>query len=274
LPCIEAYILGGDERLDADLIGIAERLTIISFVGTGYRDFIDEDAARAKGISIFNTPAVATLAVAEHTIGLALGLARGLFAQNAAVKHSGIGQPTTREIGEMLVGIIGMGAVGTRVARILRSAFGCTLYYTSRTRKPELEVELEMMFVDLDALFSKCDLIILLASTTTKDELVTEARLSLARPGLLLINTANPRLVSPEALKLAIASGQVAAAAFDGYWIEPLPAPDVDPHGLLRLPDRQFVITPHTAAKTRGTWERMVTLAVDNVTRYIEGSTR
>ena len=271
LPFIHAYILGGDEKLSADFIRITKLLTTISFVGTGYRDFIDEEAALMKGISILNTPGVGTRAVAEHTIGLALGLARGLFAQNAAVKHSGASQHNTRELGEMLIGILGMGALGHHVATILKSAFGCTLYYASRTRKPEVEAELEIMFLDIDGLFTTCDLIILLASTTTKDALVTEARLSMARPGLLLVNTANPQLVAPLALARAIDTGQVAAAAFDGYWIEPIPAPSFDPYGLLKLSDRQFVVTPHTAAKTRGTWGRMVTLAVDNIVRSVEG---
>ena len=71
-------------------------------------------------------------------------------------------------------------------------------------------------------------------------------------------------------MKRALESGRVAAAAFDGYWEEPLPEPGSDPFGLLALPDSRFVVTPHTAAKSVGTWPRMIDVAVDNVVRAFE----
>jgi phosphoglycerate dehydrogenase-like enzyme len=266
LPTVHAYILGGDERLDSDLIAAATSLRVVSFVGTGYGAFIDETAARAQGIAIRNTPNIMAGAVAEHTLGLLLGLARGLFSQNESVKRSGRPITGTSELADMLVGLVGLGAIGSRVARILVSAFGCTVIYNSRHRKPTLEEELGLTFYELDPLMQEVDALLLLLPTTPHTvNLLDEARIGQARPGLLLVNTASARLVNPVALKDALETRRIRAAAFDGYWTEPLPSASEDTLGLLALPDDMFVVTPHTAAKTHTAWGRMVELAVDNV---------
>jgi phosphoglycerate dehydrogenase-like enzyme len=89
--------------------------------------------------------------------------------------------------------------------------------------------------------------------------------LSRGAPGKLLINTAGAWIVEPVALRAALECGNVRAAAFDGYWIEPLPEIADDPYGLLGLPDHQFVVTPHTAARTPQTWIRMCDQAIQQV---------
>jgi len=266
IPTLEAYVLGGEERLDAQILCRADRLRLISFVGTGYGDFLDAAAAAERGIEIRNTPSIAGPAVAEHTLGLLLGLVRGLFAHNAAVKAGYSGPGASRELADIVVGIVGLGDIGSRVARILRHGFGTTVLYASRTRKTDLERELGLEHVDRQHLFASVDAVILLAPIAPATIGMVDAKLlEAARPGLFLINTAGARLVDPQALKRALDSGHVAAAAFDSYWIEPLPAPDKDPFGLLGLPDASFVVTPHVAAKTTGSWNRMLHLAVENV---------
>lgn len=266
LPTLDAHVLGGSERLDADALARASKLRLVSFVGTGYGAFVDEAAARRRGIAVLNTPSVMAQAVAEHTVGLLIGLARGLFAQNEAVKRATLSQPPALELAGMAIGIVGMGAIGERVAKILTTAFGCKVSYASRSQKPTLEHQLGLEFVSLDELFSSCNAVVLLVPTTPETRnMVDESRLSAARSGLFLVNTASASLVEPGALRKALESGKVAAAAFDGYWTEPLPEPASDPYGLLSLPDKLFVVTPHTAAKTDGTWSRMVAMAVDNV---------
>jgi phosphoglycerate dehydrogenase-like enzyme len=271
LPTVDAHILGGSERLDSAAIASATRLRVISFVGTGYGAFVNEAAARARGIEILNTPSVMAQDVAEHTVGLLLGLARGLFAQNESVKRLGSCPQSTLGLANTVVGIVGMGAIGARVARILTKGFGCKTLYTSRSRKAALENELGLEFFNLDELFAAADAVLLLLPTTPETtNLVNEYRLSIARPGFIIINTASAQLVEPNALRRALDCGQVAAAAFDGYWAEPLPEPASDPYGLLALPDSRFVVTPHTAAKSSGTWSHMVDMAVDNVARAFE----
>lgn len=274
LPEVDGYILGGDERLGADEIRLASRLRLISFVGTDAGNFVDESAAEAHGIVVLRTPAVMASAVAEHTVGLVIGLCRGLFAQNDGVKRTCRWSLPTNELADIDVGIVGMGAVGSRVAKVLSGGFGCRLRYYSRSRKNELERDLSLRFTELRELFASSAVVILLLPTSPETiNLVDSSLLSIVPTGMFLVNTAGATLVDPRALLAALLSGQVQSAAFDGYWIEPLPMPKDDPYGLLSLPDDKFVVTPHAAAQTVGTWTRMLDMAVTNVVSAVASGT-
>lgn len=271
LPEVDAYILGGDERLDEQALQLASRLRVISFVGTGFTSFINANAAKKYEIAIKNTPAVMAPAVAEHTLGLLIGLKRQLFKQNREVKQSGITPCQTEELGSLCIGIVGLGAIGSLLARILRQSFGSEVIYTARTRKETTEKLLDIQFSSMQQLFEKSDVIVLALPTTEETTgFVNEALLTKSKKGVVIINTAGAQLIDPRALKKFLENGQIAAAAFDGYYIEPLPAVAEDPWQLLSLSDDRFIITPHTAAKTKDTWIRMVDMAVDNITQFFE----
>ncbi|MER8513716.1 D-isomer specific 2-hydroxyacid dehydrogenase family protein [Mesorhizobium sp. M1060] len=267
LPTISHYLLGGDEQVDAALLAHASSLRHIAFIGGDAGAFIDLEAATKLHIVVSTTPGATAGAVAEHTIGLLLGLARGLFAQNEAVKRNAPLVPTTRELSDMRVGIVGLGRIGLKVAALLRQGFGATVIYTSANRKSGVEAELGLNWTSLPELFSVCDAVSLHAPATQQTRgMIGAAILANARPGLLLVNTAPAALVDPAALKQALATGQVGAAAFDGYWQEPPPTSADDAYGFLRLPDARFVVTPHTAAKTTRAWPSMVDAALSNMT--------
>lgn len=266
LPTIRGHVLGGSETFDAARLSAARRLRVISFVGTGVGSFVDVNAAEAAGVEVRNTPGVGTDAVAEHAVGMLLGLQRGLFVHNNGVKRGGRGPSRTDELGSARVGILGMGRIAQAVSRILRVGFETEVLYANRHRREDIEGDLGLVYVDVPALFETCSaVVILVASSPETKGMVGSALLERGPKGRLLVNVASAGLVVPEALLSALTSGAVAAAAFDGYWAEPLPEPDEDPYGLLRLPDSQFVITPHVAAKTPQSWERMVDQAVDGV---------
>lgn len=272
LPEFDAYVLGGDERLGEPEMSCAKKLRLISFVGTGYTSFIDEQMAKKFNIAISNTPAVMAPAVAEHAIGLLIGVQRQLFKQNWEVKNSCSAPVSTRELSSLTVGIVGLGEIGTRIASILRHAFGSKLIYTSRTRKEAVEANLEIEQVSIETLFSSADVIMLALPTNAETEyFIDETLLSKTKPGVSIINVAGARLIEPHALKKHLESNQAATVAFDGYYIEPPPAVANDPFGLLSLPDNKFIITPHTAAKTGQTWTRMVDMAIENVVRHFSG---
>lgn len=271
LPDLDAYVLGGDERLDAALLGCARKLKLISVVGTGVGTFVDQEAASRLGIALRNTPGLMTQAVAEHTVGLMLGMGRGLFAQNDSVKRGAAPSLHSKELADIPIGIVGLGAIGARVARTIRQIFGCEVSYSSITRKPDLENELGLRYASIPSLFSDMEMIcLLLPSSESTRYFVGKSLLACSRPDLILINTATATLVEPHALRNALVTGQIKAAAFDGYYIEPLPAAEDDPYGLLTLPDSRFVVTPHTAAKTARTWSRMVERAVENLVEYFD----
>ncbi len=266
LPYIDVHILGGSEKLIAPAILLAKRLRLVSFVGTGYGAFIDTDLASNLGIKILSTPEIMTTSVVEHTIGLIIGLARGLFSQNNAVKRAGYLQETTTQLSDLKIGIVGMGKIASQVAQILSRSFNCKIVYTSQSRKLQMEDDIGIEFQSINKLFEMSDVVVLLAATTPQTiNLVNESILSLAKPGMLIVNTANAKLVDAIALKDALKSGIIRAAAFDGYWSEPVPSLESDTWGLLALSDDRFIITPHTAAKTSTAWAKMLDKAVDNV---------
>lgn len=269
LPEFDAYVLGGDERFTEQELKYAKKLQIISFVGTGYTSFIDDISATQYNIAIKNTPSVMAPAVAEHTIGLLIGLQRKLFQKNWEVKNSSILPCTTQELSSLCVGIIGLGEIGSRVARILRHSFGSQVIYTSRTPKKSIESELNITQVSLEILLSSADVIILSLPTNTDTEyFLNDAFLEKAKEGVMIINTAGARLIEPVALKKYIDNHKISSVAFDGYYIEPLPNVLDDPFHLLSLPDSKFVVTPHIAAKTAQSWRRMVDMAIDNVIQF------
>ncbi|MFA6303902.1 MAG: D-isomer specific 2-hydroxyacid dehydrogenase family protein [Legionella sp.] len=269
LPEFDAYVLGGDERLNAQELQHAKKLRVISFVGTGYSSFIDATAAQKHNIAIRNTPEVMAAAVAEHTIGFLIGQQRQLFQQNWQVKNSCITPVRTEELSSLCVGIVGLGAIGSRIAKILRMSFGSEVIYTSRSSKKTLESELSIKSVSMDTLFSTSDVIILALPTNDETEyFVNESLLAKTKPGVMLINTAGARLIEPKAFKKYLDSNHIQSAAMDGYYIEPLPSVADDPYQLLSLPDNKLVITSHTAAKTSQSWDRMVDMAIDNVVQF------
>ena len=266
LPDVAGYVLGGPERLDEALLEAASTLRVISFVGTGVGAFVDVDAAGALGIELRTTAGLNAAAVAEHTVGLILGTVRGLFAHAAGARDGAIRVDATDELHTLDIGLVGMGAIARRVATALVEGLGCSVTYANRTRRPEVESDLGLRHRSLSEVLSSSDVVVLLVATTPDTEgMLDEAALRTARPGMVLVNTASASLVDPTALRAALLQGTVRTAAFDGYWQEPLPSPSEDPFGLLRLPADQFVVTPHVAARTRGGWERMVAMAVEQV---------
>ena len=198
---------------------------------------------------------------------------RKLFQQNWQVKHSSVLPCQTEELSSLRVGIVGLGAIGSRIAKILRQSFDSNVIYTSRQRKQDLEKDLNLTFVSIDELFSSSDIIVLSLPTNTETEyFINDALLAQVKKGVIIINTAGARLIEPVALKKYIDNQKIASAAFDGYYTEPLPNIANDPYQLLSLSDEKFVVTPHIAAKTTQSWRRMLDMSIDNVIHFFHGS--
>lgn len=266
LECLSqahVHILGGPETLSAEDISQAPHLEFICFVGTGYGAFIDEMAAKARGIGIGNTPGLMTNCVAEYTVGMLLAASRRIRSHD---QSSSVYSGSVRDFSDRRVGILGLGAIGERVARILFQGFGQAVSYHSRTRKPFLEQELKLTYLDLDQLFEACDTVVVLLPTSAQTKgIVDTRRLRLMPRQSLLVNTAGAWLVEPSALRDALESNHLEMAAFDGYYVEPLPHIDDDAFGLLGLGGDKFFVTPHIAAKTAGAWPKMIGAAVQAV---------
>lgn len=256
LSQVEAYLLGGLEHITSHELDQLPNLHLISFVGTGYEAFVEVSTARWRGIEIRNTPRLATNAVAEHALGLLLGLRRGII---AAAQDPGthVGKKST-ELAACRVGILGLGAVGTATARLL-SPLAKDVVAWNRTHRDDAPVT-QVTWEEATALDA---LVICLALTDETRGMVGENDLRRLAPSATLVNVASPEIVDPAALAAWLDRDPEARAGLDSYYTEPDFAPANDPHGLMARD--QVAITPHIAALTVETWDRMVNLAVNNV---------
>ncbi|CAN7428226.1 NAD(P)-binding domain-containing protein [Phyllobacterium sp. LjRoot231] len=266
LPQADGYILGGDEFLSAELLKEAPRLRIISFVGTGFGNFLDEKAARNQAINIINTPGTNSLSVAEAAVGAAIAGRRNLYALNSSVKAGQAISLWSEDITGSSVGIIGMGNIGTRIARIFRMGFNLPVIYTSRSRKQFVEVELGISYAASEEIASQVDILFLtVPSTQDTYRMINSSFLRACKPNLTIVNPASPSLIDYEAIESALLDGRVRIFVQDGY-----PSESEDPaiRRLNAMGNDRVVIFPHSFAKTPRTWQRTVDQAVDNIITF------
>src|SRR5581483_4478398 len=178
-------------RVDEQLIRGAPRLYAVSNLGTGY-DNIDVDAASKHGVLVTRTPGVLTETTADLTFALILDVARRVSEGDRFVRAgtwaSGQQLPFGRDVHGATLGIIGLGNIGTAVARRGR-AFGMNVLYHSRTHKPAMERRLRLKYLSLDDLLKQSDFVVLLAALTPQTKgMIGEKQLRMMKPGAMLIN--------------------------------------------------------------------------------------
>jgi D-3-phosphoglycerate dehydrogenase len=233
---------------------------------------IDMRAARARGLKVVNTPGRNASAVAEFTIGAIIAETRGLRAGHDALRQGEWrgdlyrADRTGREIGEMTIGIIGYGAVGTRVVRLLR-AFGCRILVCD----PYVQLSAEdraagIEHVGLDAVLERSDVVSLHARVTEETtRFIDAAAFAKMRPGTTFINTARGPMVDYAALQQALESGHLRGAMLDTYAVEPVPKD----WPLLALPN--VTLTPHIAGASLRTVTYAAEQAAEEVRRHLRG---
>jgi glycerate dehydrogenase len=264
-----AVLVTNKTVLDETVLASLEGLRGISILATG-SNVVDAPAARALGIAVSNVPAYSTASVAEHAIALVLELTHhvGMHARavsagewSSSVDFTFWKEPLVELSGRSL-GIVGLGAVGRRVAEI-GGALGMRVLATpSRRAGPPAGVEtraLEALFAESDVLSLHCPL------TPETERLVRRERLELMRPSALLVNTARGGLVDERDLLRALEAGTLGGAALDVLSVEP-PPPD---HPLLRAP--RCLVTPHQAWTTLAARKRLLAATAKNVAAILAG---
>ncbi|WP_404933953.1 2-hydroxyacid dehydrogenase [Nitratireductor sp. L15S-10] len=242
------------DRIDAALIAQAsERLKLIANFGNGV-DNIDVAAAARKGITVTNTPNVLNEDTADMTMALMLAVPRRLT-EGAELLRSGEkwgGWSPTWMLGHRIwgkrLGIVGMGRVGTAVARRAK-AFGLSIHYHNRQRvAPSIEDELEATYWDsLDQMLARMDIIsVNCPSTPATFHLLSARRLELMQPRAYLVNTARGDVVDEDALIRLIEEGKLAGAGLDVFEHEP----SVNPKLLKLAQKNRIVILPHMGSAT------------------------
>jgi D-3-phosphoglycerate dehydrogenase / 2-oxoglutarate reductase len=241
----DAIVVRSATKVTADLINAAPKLRAIARAGTGV-DNVDVPAASARGIVVMNAPGANSVSVAELAMGLILALARHLPAADAAMKQGKWEKKKFlgEEVRDKTLGLLGLGRIGQEVARRAR-AFDMAVVAHDPFISERVAAELGVELVSMDDLFARADYVSLhMPSTPQTRQLVNADRLSRAKKGIRIINTARGDLIDEAALADAIEAGHVGGAALDVFVKEPT----VD-HRLQMLP--QVIATPHIAASTR-----------------------
>lgn len=258
--------------VDKNLIESAPRLGLVCVFATGYNN-IDTACCKAHNIRVRNVPAYCTDSVSQHTFALALSLLEHLNYYDAYVKsgqysQSGIANHMGRpfwEIAGKTWGIIGMGNIGRKVAKIA-SAFGAKVLYTSLSgvKRPE-----DYPCVSPEELFKESDIISIHAPLNQKTEnFIDEAALSMMKSTALLINVGRGGIVCGEALAKAIDSGSIGGAAIDVFPQEP-PKED-DPLMQIKNKDK-ILFSPHIAWSSVEARARCVEKTAQNIALFCSG---
>ena len=270
LPEVEGVMATIFDRLDREALDRAPKLRAISCFGVGY-DYVDVPAATERGIVVCNTPGVLAECVADHAFALLLAVGRRLAEHRAYAREGRLVEVQVtpalygREIGGATLGIIGLGAIGTGVARRARG-FAMRVIYTGRTRKPEVEAETGAEWASLDDLLRQADYVSIHTALTPETRGLIGAReLALMKPSVVLVNTARGPIVDTEALTAALRDGRLFGAGLDVTDPEPLPRD----HPLLSL--ENALIAPHTGSAGVQTRARMSELAARNLIDALAG---
>jgi glyoxylate reductase len=238
------------DRIDAKVLSQAgPKLKLIASFGTGV-DHIDLATARQRGITVTNTPGVLTEDTADMTMALVLAVSRRLAEGERLIrtaKWTGWG-PTTmlgHRIWGKRLGIIGMGRIGTALARRAKG-FGLAVHYHNRRRvHPDLEAELEATYWEsLDQMLARMDIVsINCPHTPATFHLLSARRLKLMRRHAYVVNTSRGEVVDENALTRMLERGELAGAGLDVFEHEPAVNPK-----LLKLDN--VVLLPHMGSAT------------------------
>ena len=259
------------DRIDAGVLSQAgEKLRLIASFGTGV-DHIDLGTARNRGITITNTPGVLTEDTADMTMALILAVPRRLT-EGERLLRSGAwtGWSPTTMLGHRIwgkrLGIVGMGRIGSAVARRARG-FGLSVHYHNRRRvREELERELEATYWDsLDQMLARMDIVsVNCPHTPATFHLLSGRRLKLLRPHAYIVNTSRGEVIDENALARALESGGIAGAGLDVFEHEPAVNPK-----LLKLDN--VVLMPHMGSATMEGRVDMGEKVIINIKTFADG---
>ena len=254
-------------RFSDRVLAACPTLRLISIWGAG-TDNVDLAACKARGVTVTNTPGVNAHALAEHTIALMLAVTRRIPAMDRDVRAGQWPRGLLTQLEGRTLGLIGLGAIGSRVA-VLAKPFGMRMLATTFGPDKGRAAALGAQPVPLEQLLRESDIVSLhLRLSADTQGYLGKDRLALMKPTAFLINTARGGLVDKQALIEAVRDKRIAGAAFDVFHEEPIPPSDP----LLALPE--LVLTPHNGGMTREVIDNGVLRAVENVQLFLDGRPR
>lgn len=265
----DCYINGGDEICTSKVIDNNKQLKLISFMGTGYQKYIDVDTAKKYNIPVSYTPSANAKAVAEYTVALILDAVKKITYSNNEVKNKEWNKIKNFNLEGKTLGIIGMGAIGTHIAKILCDGFGMNLIYNSRKVKEGINKKYNTNMVSLNEIFENADIISVNATYTENNvNMIGKEQLELSNRNTILVNTARQELINKDDLYNAIINNKIGFVAMDGFYKEPITQETDDK--FLKLPNDKFLITPHNAYNSFDAVKEMERMLIESLTDVIQ----
>lgn len=254
---VHAIITRGKKHIDKDLMEACPHLEVAARCGVGL-DNVDVAEATARKIRVINAPGSNASTIAEHTLALMLMLMRNMYVSVDRVKQNDWNwrnQYTGDELHGKTLGILGMGNIGKRVAR-LAEAFGMKVLYWSRSAQGR----------SMEEVLQQSDIVSLhLPLNHETNQLIGAAQLALMKPQAFLINTARGALIDHTALLDALNAGTIAGFASDVLPDEP----PVQSFAIVQHP--RAIVTPHSGSLTASTYRQMCLLTINNVVAVLNG---
>ena len=259
LPIAEAVaganvILPSNARIDAAAIAAPKDLILIQQPAVGI-EVVDLEAAKERGVPVCNVPGVNADAAAQAALFLMLAVARRLPEARRKFAAAEIGVPLGRELGGKVLGIIGLGKIGTKLAKVAAALDMEVMGVRSNSTRQELERLLERS----DYVSLHCPL-----NPTTRG-ILGEAELARMKKGSVVINCARGALIDRAALENALESGHLGGAGLDVFWAEPW-----DPADPLYARD-DVVTLPHVGGSTVEVFSKVADTCVENIRRIVAG---
>ncbi|MBO3803573.1 MAG: D-glycerate dehydrogenase [Candidatus Brockarchaeota archaeon] len=260
------------DKIDREVMEAAPKLVVISSYSVGY-DHIDVAEATKRGIYVTYTPGVLTDATADFAWALMMSIARRVTEADRYVRGGKwkIAWAPTMLLGAAVygktLGILGIGRIGSAVAKRAMGFNMKVLYYDEVRPPKEMEEELNLQYRPLDEVLKESDFVSIHVPLTEKTRhLINYERLKLMKPTAFLINTARGAVVDTKGLARALEEGVIAGAALDVHEREP-----IEPNNpLLKLEDK-CILAPHIASGTVEARSKMAEIAATNLIAVLKG---
>jgi D-3-phosphoglycerate dehydrogenase len=256
----EGLMVRSETKVTATIIEAGHKLQVIARAGVGI-DNIDVEAATQRGIVVVNAPTANTMAAAEHTIALMMALARNIpqahesLREGAWKRQNFVGV----EVRNKTLGIVGLGNVGSEVARRVQGFHMRVLGFDPYV-SPQYARNLHVDLVTLEEIFKEADFITLHVPLTPQSRnMIGPRELAIMKPTVRIINCARGGLIDEKALDQALREGRVAGAALDVFAQEP-------PRDCPLLKNDKVIVTPHLGASTH---EAQANVAIDAAEQII-----
>ncbi|MFQ5818422.1 MAG: glyoxylate reductase [Candidatus Heimdallarchaeota archaeon] len=260
------------DSIDSEVLSVGKNLLVVCQMAVGY-DNIDVAEATRRGIYVTNTPGVLTETTADYSFALLMATARRITEADKWVRAGHWKVPwgpmmfLGGDIHGKTLGVIGLGRIGTEVAR-RATGFGMKVIYYDQVRKSELEQTLGLQYTEFERLLQEADFVSLHVPLTKETHhLIGENEFNLMKKTAYLINTSRGPVIDEEALYRGLSEGIIAGAGLDVFVEEPISKDNP----LLTLENVTF--SPHIASASIETRTKMAEMAVINMIEFFEGHT-